>query len=60
MSFAPDMLKKESIRRLFQLSMAIVLNDSMYPIATRKTNDKEIHLSCRPRSFADPIFLSCP
>ena len=36
--------------------LAAVLNDSMYPIASKKTNEQEIHLSYRPRSFADPIF----
>ena len=36
--------------------LALILNDSMYPIATSKTSDKEIPLSYRPRSFADPIF----
>ena len=36
--------------------LAAVLNDSLYPIASKKTNEQEIHLSYRPRSFADPIF----
>lgn len=36
--------------------LAAVLNDSMYPIASKQTSEQEIHLSYRPRSFADPIF----
>ena len=36
--------------------LAAVLNDSMYPIASKKTSEQEIHLSYRSRSFADPIF----
>jgi len=36
--------------------LATILNDTMYPIASNKTNEQDIHLSYRPRSFADPIF----
>jgi hypothetical protein len=36
--------------------LAMILNDSMYPIAVTKTGDREIQLSYRPRAFADPIF----
>ena len=36
--------------------LALVLNDTMYPIASSKTSEREIHLSYRPKSFADPIF----
>ena len=36
--------------------LAAILNDTMYPIVSRKTDDHEIHLNYRPRSFADPIF----
>ena len=36
--------------------LAMVLNDTMYPIASRKADEQEIHLSYRPKSFADPIF----
>ena len=36
--------------------LATILNDTMYPIVSRKTSAQEIHLSYRPRSFADPIF----
>ena len=36
--------------------LAMVLNDTMYPIASRKAGEQEVHLSYHPRSFADPIF----
>jgi len=36
--------------------LATFLNDSRYPIDSSKTNEQEIHLSYRLRSFADPIF----
>ena len=36
--------------------LASILNDTMYPIASSKTSGQEIHLSYRPKSFADPIF----
>ena len=36
--------------------LASVLNDTIYPIASSKTSEQEIHLSYRPKSFADPIF----
>ncbi|WP_321366187.1 hypothetical protein [uncultured Desulfuromusa sp.] len=36
--------------------LATVLNDSIYPIESAKTDPQEIHLTYRPKSFADPIF----
>lgn len=36
--------------------LAVILNDTLYPITSRKTGEGEIHLSYRPKSFADPIF----
>jgi hypothetical protein len=36
--------------------LAMVLNDSMYPLASRKADEQESHLSCRPKSYADPMF----
>lgn len=36
--------------------LAMVLNDSIYPIASIQTGQQEIHLNYRPKSFADPIF----
>ena len=36
--------------------LAALLNDSMYPIDSNKTNEQEIHLSYRLKSFSDPIF----
>jgi len=38
--------------------LALILNDTMYPIASRNNGEQNIHLSYRPKSFADPIFLS--
>lgn len=36
--------------------LAALLNDSMYPIDSSKTNEQEIHLSYRLKPFSDPIF----
>jgi hypothetical protein len=36
--------------------LTMVLNDSLYPVASSKTGEQEIHLTYRPRAFADPIF----
>jgi len=36
--------------------LAMILNDSMYPIASRQSGEQEIHLNYRPRAYADPIF----
>ncbi len=36
--------------------LAMILNDSMYPIASSVSDTQEIHLNYRPRAFADPIF----
>jgi hypothetical protein len=36
--------------------LTMVLNDTLYPIASSKNCEQEIHLSYRPKSFADPIF----
>ena len=36
--------------------LTTVLNDSLYPISSRKVGDCEIHLGYRAKSFADPIF----
>ncbi len=36
--------------------LAMILNDSMYPMASRKVSQQEIHLSYRPKAYADPIF----
>lgn len=36
--------------------LATILNDTLYPIVSRKAGEDEIHLGYRPRSFADPIF----
>lgn len=36
--------------------LAMILNDSMYPIVSSQTNPGEIHLNYRPRAYADPIF----
>lgn len=36
--------------------LTMVLNDTIYPIASSKSSDQEIHLNYRPRAFADPIF----
>jgi hypothetical protein len=36
--------------------LTVVLNDTLYPIASSKNCDQEVHLSYRPKSFADPIF----
>jgi hypothetical protein len=36
--------------------LTMVLNDTLYPIASSKKCAQEIHLSYRPKSFADPIF----
>ena len=36
--------------------LEMVLNDSMYPIASSQTGDQEISLNYRTKSFADPIF----
>ena len=36
--------------------LAMVLNDTLYPIASMQTGEQEIHLNYRPRAFADPIF----
>jgi hypothetical protein len=36
--------------------LAMILNDSMYPIASRQSSADEIHLDYRPRAYADPIF----
>ena len=36
--------------------LKMVLNDSMYPIASSQTGDQEISINYRPKSFADPIF----
>jgi hypothetical protein len=36
--------------------LAAILNDSIYPIVSRKSDNQEIHLNYQPKSFADPIF----
>ncbi|MEA3362668.1 MAG: hypothetical protein U9Q61_05295 [Thermodesulfobacteriota bacterium] len=36
--------------------LAMILNDSIYPMTSSKTNEQEIHLNYQPKSFADPIF----
>ena len=36
--------------------LAMILNDSIYPMASSKTNDHEIHISYRPKAYANPIF----
>lgn len=36
--------------------LAVVLNDTAYPIEAHLTETEEIMLSYRPRAFADPIF----
>jgi len=36
--------------------LAMNLNDSIYPMASKQTNDHEIHLSYRPKAYANPIF----
>jgi hypothetical protein len=36
--------------------LAMLLNDSIYPIVSSKAGEQEIHLSYRPKPYADPIF----
>ena len=45
-----------SIKEEMTEFLAMVLNDSMYPITSSKTSDQKIHLSYRPKAYADPIF----
>lgn len=46
----------ESVTEEVTEFLAAVLNDSIYPIVSIKTDNQEIHLNYRPKSFADPIF----
>lgn len=36
--------------------LAMILNDSAYPIEARRTGDREIRLAYHLRSFSQPIF----
>jgi hypothetical protein len=36
--------------------LALILNDTMYPLSSSMTGKAEISLSYRPRAYADPIF----
>ena len=36
--------------------VALMLNDSSYPIEAHKTGEREIHISYHLRSFSQPIF----
>ena len=57
--FAEGMRRRHidlSIQEELTEFLAMVLNDTMYPIITSKIGDHEIHLGYRPRAFADPIF----
>lgn len=36
--------------------LASFLNDTRYPLAARRVDEREIVLKYRPKAFADPIF----
>jgi len=36
--------------------LANLLGETNYPMSARLKNEREIHLSYRPKAFADPIF----
>lgn len=36
--------------------LAMVLNDTMYPLSSSISAQQEISLSYRPKAYADPIF----
>ena len=36
--------------------LALVLNDTIYPLSSSMTGKAEISLSYRPKAYADPIF----
>jgi len=36
--------------------LAMILNDTMYPMSSRRVGEREIHLTYRPKAYADPIF----
>jgi hypothetical protein len=38
------------------LFLAMVLNDTRYPLSSSMTDKEEIRLSFRPKAYADPIF----
>jgi hypothetical protein len=57
--FAEGMRRRHidiSIQEELTEFLAMLLNDTMYPIISSKTGDDKIYLSYRPRAFADPIF----